>query len=219
MRIGLLAPLAGLLIGVVLTTAPAMAQHDEEAPKAAADAAGAHAQKEEDKTAFMGIKRWDLGIYTLVVFGLLLFILGRYAWGPIMQGLQKREDIIRRARDEAEQALGEAQKLRDELAAQRASAADEVRGLMDEARRDAQAVRDQARADAAKDIQAERDRLRREIDSARDQALQDIYTTAVHFAEEFARKAIGRKLDLSSDERRRLVDDALAELQQTVGKA
>jgi F-type H+-transporting ATPase subunit b len=216
---GLLAPLAGLLIGVVVGAGPAMAQHNEEAPKAAGDAAGGHAQKDDDKTAFMGIKRWDLGIYTLVVFGLLMFILGRYAWGPIIQGLQKREDIIRRARDEAEQALAEAQKFRDELAAQRASAADEVRGLMDEARRDAQALRDQMRADAAKDVQAERERLRREIDSARDQALQDIYTTAVQFAEEFAKKAIRRKLDLSPDERRRLVDDALTELQQTVGKA
>jgi F-type H+-transporting ATPase subunit b len=216
---GLLALLAALLIGVVLTGAPAMAQHNEEAPDAAADASGGHAQKKDDKAGFMGIKRWDLGIYTLVVFGLLMFILGRYAWGPIIQGLQKREDIIRRARDEAAQALAEAQKFRDELAAQRASAADEVRGLMDEARRDAQALRDQMRADAAKDVQAERERLRREIDSARDQALQDIYTTAVQFAEEFAKKAIRRKLDLSPDERRRLVDDALTELQQTVGKA
>jgi F-type H+-transporting ATPase subunit b len=196
-----------------------MAQHNEGAAKAVPDASGGHAQKDEDKTTFMGIKRWDLGIYTLVVFGLLLFILGRFAWGPIMRGLEKREDIIRRARDEAEQALAQGQKLRDELAAQRASAAEEVRGLMDSARRDAQAVRDQARADAAKDIQAERDRLRREIDSARDQALQDIYATAVHFAEEFAKKAIGRKLEMSPDERRRLVDEALTELHQTVAKA
>jgi F-type H+-transporting ATPase subunit b len=219
MRTGLFATLAGLLIGVALAAGTARAQAEHDAPKSTSAAKDEHAPKAKDDTGFMGIKRYDLGIYTLVVFGLLFFILGRYAWGPILQGLQKREDIIRRARDEAEQALAEAQKLRDELAAQRASAADEVRGLMDEARRDAQALRDQMRADAAKDVQAERERLRREIDSARDQALQDIYTTAVQFAEEFAKKAIRRKLELSPDERRRLVDDALTELQQTVGKA
>ena len=44
--------------------------------------------------------------------------------------------------------------------------------MLDEARRDAQVVKDQMKADAATEIQAERDRIRREIDMARDQALQ-----------------------------------------------
>ena len=38
----------------------------------------------------------DLGIYTLIVFGILLFILGKFAWGPVMSGLDKREATLAR---------------------------------------------------------------------------------------------------------------------------
>src|SRR6187549_3954264 len=52
---------------------------------------------------FTGIKRWDLGIYTLIVFGLLMFILAKFAWPLIKEGLEKREVNIRAALDEAKQ--------------------------------------------------------------------------------------------------------------------
>jgi hypothetical protein len=52
----------------------------------------------------------------------------------------------------------------------------ELRTALDEARRDAQAVKDQIKAEAAAaaEIQAERDRIRREIEQARDAALAEI---------------------------------------------
>ena len=49
-----------------------------------------------------GLKRYDLGIYTLVVFGILILILGKFAWGPMMSGLDKREATLRKAHDDAE---------------------------------------------------------------------------------------------------------------------
>src|SRR5947208_1091831 len=43
---------------------------------------------------FTGIKRYDLGIYTLIVFGILMFVLSKYAWPHIKSGLEKRETNI-----------------------------------------------------------------------------------------------------------------------------
>ena len=43
----------------------------------------------------------DLGLWTLVVFVLLLFVLGRFAWPKMIEGLKKREDRIRGALEEA----------------------------------------------------------------------------------------------------------------------
>jgi F-type H+-transporting ATPase subunit b len=211
-----LALVLGLLAGLSMAAAPAFA----DAPKEAG-ASGAHkekeGEKEKDPTAFMGIKSYDLAIWTLVVFGLLIFILGRYAWGPVMQGLQKREDAITQARSDAEMARGEAQKLLDEVKAQRAKANEEAAGILAEARKDADAFREAEKARTAADIQADRDRLKREIETARDQALQDIWARTVELASLVSTKAVRR--ELSVDDHRRLIDEALSELKQNVGKA
>ena len=57
----------------------------------------------------------DVAIWTLVVFLLLLFILGRFAWKPMLEGLRKREQSIHDAISEAERAREEAHRFRDQL--------------------------------------------------------------------------------------------------------
>jgi F-type H+-transporting ATPase subunit b len=157
-----------------------------------------------------GLKRYDLAIWTFVVFGLLIVVLGKYAWGPVMAGLDKREANLRKAHDDADTARLEAQKALDDVKARLAKANDEVRAMLDEARREAQTVKDRFKADAATEIQAERDRIRREIDMARDQALQEIYQQAVQLAALVSTKAIKRQL--TPADHQGLLDDALADL-------
>jgi F-type H+-transporting ATPase subunit b len=156
--------------------------------------------------------RIDLGVWTLIVFLGLLFILRKYAWQPMIQGLQQREQSIHEALAEAQRAREEAQRLRGELQAERDQAEQKVRDLMDEARRDAQRLTDEMSNKAKAEIQAERERLRREIKTARDQALQDIWNQAGQLATVISSKVIRR--ELNTDDHRRLVDEALTELRQ-----
>jgi F-type H+-transporting ATPase subunit b len=222
MRTGLiyrLAFVAGLLAACGLA-APAFADNaaaKKEGEKHAETKDGDHGEKEKDKTAFMGIKRYDLGIYTLIVFGALFFILGKYAWKPIMTGLQKREDAIVTARTDAERARSEAQKLLDEVKAQRAKSNEDVAAIIAEARKDADAFREAEKTRTAADIQAERVRLKREIETAKDQALQEIWSKSVELAALISAKAVHR--ELNPDDHRRLLDEALAELKQSVSVA
>lgn len=199
-----------------LVAAPAMAapegEHKADPAKKEGDKAGDH--KEKDKTGFMGIKRYDLGIYTLVIFGLIFVILGKFAWKPIMAGLEKREELINAARANAEKAREDAEKLLLEVKAQRAKGNEEVVALLAEARRDADNYREAERARASADIQADRERLKREIDTARDQALKELWEKTVQLAALVSSKALGRVV--SPDDHRRLVDEALVELQQEV---
>jgi F-type H+-transporting ATPase subunit b len=153
----------------------------------------------------------DLGVWTAIVFLLLLGILWKTAWGPMLEGLSKREKLIASARDEAVQAKAEAQKLRDQLQAEMAKAHDQVRGLLEEARKDAEKVKEGIVATARGEAAAERDRMIRDIDAARDAALQAITTRSVELATAISTKALGRSI--SADDHRRLVDEALAEMQ------
>lgn len=184
--------------------------------RAAADVgSGAHGEK--GGLDFTGIKRYDLGIYTLIVFGLLVFILAKVAWPKIREGLEKREAAIRGARDEAKQdradaeaRLAEAKKRLDATAAQ-------VKGMLDEARRDADALRAGEREAGARDAAAERERAKREIDAARDAALKDIYEQAVKLAALMSEKALRRTV--SAEDHRRLLDESLNELRDAAHKA
>jgi F-type H+-transporting ATPase subunit b len=159
--------------------------------------------------------RFDLGIWTIVIFVLLLLILRKFAWGPLLEGLTKREQSIRDAVEEAKKARDETTRVTAEFKAKMDQAYAEIPKMMDEARRDAQNLAEEMRAKANQDIQAERARLRREIDMARDQALQELWNQAAQLATLISAKAIGRSL--SEDDHRRLVDEALNEMGQVRG--
>lgn len=154
----------------------------------------------------------DLTIWTWVVFLLLFFILKKYAWGPMLEGLKKREDNIHQAMQEAQHARTEAQQLRNQLQAEVSKAHETVREILDEARRDAQHTKDEMVNQARQAIQDERERTRREIEMMRDQAMQELWNRTAELATQISNKAIRRSL--SVDDHRRLVDEALAGLGQ-----
>jgi len=91
-------------------------------------------------------------------------------------------------------------------------AQEKVREVLDEARRDAQNLRDEMVAKAKSEIQTERERLRHEIEMARDQALQQLWNQTAQLATLISAKAIRRELNV--EDHRRLVDEAIAELQE-----
>lgn len=156
--------------------------------------------------------RFDLTIWTIVVFGLLLLVLKKYAWGPMLEGLQKREHSIQGALDEAQRARDEAHRLRTQFQGEMDQASEKVRQMMEEARRDAQRTTDEMVAKARGEIQTERDRLRREIDRARDQALQELWAQTARLASLVSSKALRRQVTI--EDHRRLVDEAIADLRE-----
>ncbi len=176
-----------------------------------------HGEKKKGGLDFTGFKRYDLGIYTLIVFGLLLLVLSKFAWPHIAEGLRKREAVILGARDEAAKTKAEAEELRARLQKDFAEAQDKVRAMLDEARRDADALRATEREAGARDAQAERERAKREIEAAKDVALDEIYRQAVDLATTLSAKTLSRQI--TADDHRKLLDESLAELRQGAARA
>lgn len=160
--------------------------------------------------------RFDLMVYSIIVFLVLLFILKKFAWKPMLEGLQKREANIRSALAEAQRAREEAKRLSEELQHKINNAHETAREILEEARRDAQHTTEEMIARARGEIQIERDRLRREIETARDQALQELWNQTAQVASLVSSKAIRRYL--SAEDHRRLIDESLVELREA-GKA
>src|SRR5947209_3708570 len=90
----------------------------------------------------------DLALWTIVVFVLLFFILSKYAWKPMLEGLNKREQSIRGAVEEAKIARAETERLKAEFTRELEAAHQQIPKLMEEARRKAQELAEEMRAKA-----------------------------------------------------------------------
>jgi F-type H+-transporting ATPase subunit b len=152
----------------------------------------------------------DLALYTLAVFSLLLWILWKFAWDPIMAALETREKHIHGEIAEAERANAEAKRLLAEHDRKLAEVQNEVRAILDEARRDAQHTQDEILKQAQAEAQATRERAVREIEQAKDHALQELFHQAADVATEIAGQIVRRSLN--PQDHRDLVAQVIKEL-------
>jgi F-type H+-transporting ATPase subunit b len=183
----------------------------------AAAAANALGQDHGNQDSNMLAPRFDLTLWSIAIFILLFLVLRRYAWGPILEGLKKREQSIASAIEEAKKVREDMAKQHAEFQSQLAEANQQIPRLMEQARRDAEKLKEEMRVQASAEINNERQRLRREIDVAKDQALQDIWSQAANLATVISAQAIKRSL--TPDDHRRLVDDALREVEALAAKS
>lgn len=149
-------------------------------------------------------------IWTLIIFGLLLFVLGKFAWGPILSALQKREAFIRDSLSQAKQDRLDAEARLKELEQRLNSARDEASGIVEEGRRDAEAVKRKIEADARTEADAMIERAKREVGLARDSAVKELYDRAARLATEAASRIIGKEIDPAGHER--LINESIEEL-------
>jgi F-type H+-transporting ATPase subunit b len=90
-------------------------------------------------------------IWTLVIFVIVVFVLGKFAWGPVLGLLQERESFIHRALADAKRDRDAAEANLKEYAAKLQSAHAEAAALVEEARRDGERLREEIRQRAKGD--------------------------------------------------------------------
>ncbi len=154
--------------------------------------------------------RSDMAIWSLAVFLLLLGLLGKFAWKPIMDGLDKREQGIEHQIAETRKSNEEAKRMLVSYERRLAEASDEVRGMLEEARRDSEATKQAIVAEARKAAEDEQARAKHEIGLARDEALSSIALKAGDLAVEVAGKFLREKI--GKEDHSRLVRDSVASL-------
>ena len=151
----------------------------------------------------------DIGnvFWTVLIFVLVLVVLGKFAWGPILSTLQTRESFIHEAlakakadRDAAEARL---KQYEERLAGARA----EATAIVDEGRRDAEVVKRKIEADAKAEADKTIERAKHEIQIATDTATKNLYELSARLATEIAAKVIGR--ELSPQDHERLIAEAI----------
>lgn len=154
--------------------------------------------------------RTDLAVYTFAVFMLLLAILGKLAWPKIVAALEEREKRIEANIADAEAMNAEAKNMLAQHEAKLATAADQVRELLEEARRDAETTKSQIIAEAKDAADKERERAVREVDLAADRAMHKLVETSANMAVDWAGKVA--KQTITPERQAEIVREALGNM-------
>jgi F-type H+-transporting ATPase subunit b len=150
-------------------------------------------------------------IWTLVVFGLLLFILGRSAWPVLLQAVRDREKELERRLAEAAKAQEEAARLLEEHKKLLAGGRADAQALLNEAKVVAQKEREALLHKTREEQEQMLGRAKREIEMERERAVMALRSEAVDLSLAAASKLIQERLD--DDTNRKLVTQYLGSLE------
>lgn len=149
-------------------------------------------------------------IWTIVSFIILVAILSKYAWKPMVQALAEREDKIRSALEQADHARSEAAELLKKNEENMARAQREYQTMVREGKEMAEKLKEEilgkARQQAQQELQRASEEIQRNVDSARQQLRGEVADLAIKVAE----KILDESLD--AQKQKKIVDSFLGQL-------
>ena len=155
-----------------------------------------------------------LMIWTIVCFLITLFVLKRYAFGPIQKGIDERRERIRASLDEADRAREEARRLLEEHRALIGRAQTDAEEILSEARHVADANERRMREELEEDRQRRLEDTRKQIEAETRRALEQIRLEVVDLSMLAATKVTRKSLD--DADHKRLIEEAVGELDFSV---
>ncbi|MEI6061358.1 MAG: F0F1 ATP synthase subunit B [Bacteroidota bacterium] len=133
--------------------------------------------------------------WMLISFSLVMFVLGKYAWSPIMKGIHQREDTIERALEAANEAKKEMLQLKAGNEQLLREAKDERDALMRDARKMKDAILEEARVRASAESAKIVENARENIQIEKMAAINELKNQIASISIEIAEKLLGKELE------------------------
>ena len=151
-------------------------------------------------------------IIQAINFAILLWLLTRLLYKPLLGKMDERTKAIQKSLDEAQAARAQAQKERDEFAAKIQAANTEAQRIRAEALKDAadeqRRLVDAAKAEAARLVANAREEMDQDVRRARQELRREVADMAIAVSERLIKKS------LNDTDHRRIVDEAIAHMGQ-----
>jgi F-type H+-transporting ATPase subunit b len=151
-----------------------------------------------------------LMIWTIVCFLIALYVLKRFAFGPIQKMIDDRRERIEKSISDAEQARTEARELLEQHKKLMAEARGEADGIIAEARKTRESMDVRMREETETERQRRLEEIRKEVANETARALEQIRAEVADLTLEAASRVVGRALD--SDRDRELITEAIGAL-------
>ena len=152
-----------------------------------------------------------LYIWTIATFLILLWLLAKFAWRPLLAALEQRQETIRKSLDDAQQAKQDLERLNAESRKILAEARVQAESILSQTRTDASRLRDELKQKAQSEAAGVIKNAERQIQLETARALQQIRIEAVDLSVQIASKIIQR--NLSREDNERLIEDALRQVE------
>jgi F-type H+-transporting ATPase subunit b len=152
-----------------------------------------------------------LFIWTIVTFLVLLTLLAKFAWNPLLAALETRQNAIRKSLDDAQQAKLELEQLTTESGHIVQRARVEAEAVLSQSRADGDRLREEMRAKARAEADHIVKNAERQIQLETSRALEQIRREAVDLSVMIASKIIQR--NISKEDNERLIDEALRQVE------
>ena len=152
-----------------------------------------------------------LFIWTILTFLALVFLLAKFAWRPLLEALDIRQQGIRKALDDAQAAKQELERLQQESAQIIRKARVDAEAVMTQTRADADRLREELRQKAKAEAEGIMRNAERQIQLETGRAIQQIRAEAVDLSVSIASKILQR--NISKEDNERLIADALKQVE------
>lgn len=152
-----------------------------------------------------------LFIWTIVTFLVLLGLLAKFAWGPLLRALESRQESIKRSLEDAEWARKELERLQQESAKIIQQAHVEAESIISKTWSDAERLREEVKQTARKEAEGILRGAEQQIQLQTREALQQIRHEVADIAVMLASKVIER--NLSKEDNERLINETLKQMQ------
>jgi F-type H+-transporting ATPase subunit b len=152
------------------------------------------------ETAHSGFNGGDI-LYQLAMFIILLFLLKKFAWGPLMGIMKQREEHIANEINSAEQSRGEAKKLLEEQRNLLKEARTEAQGLIENAKKQGDLQRDEIISLARSEAERMKESAKLEIEQQKEKAVSAIREQVASLSVLIASKVIEKELSVEDQEK------------------
>lgn len=151
-----------------------------------------------------------LFIWTILTFLVLLFLLAKFAWGPLLKALDERQEMIRKSLHDADQATQDLKRLHQESAQIIAAARADAQSIVAKSRVAAETVREDLKQKAKEEADALVRGAQRQIQLETARAVQQIRHEVVDLSLAVASKLI--KKNLTQEDNDALIQDSLTQI-------
>ena len=152
-----------------------------------------------------------LFIWTILTFLVLVGLLAKFAWRPLLEALERRQAQIARSLDDAQRARQELERLQRESAQMMQQARVEAEAIISRSRSDAEQVREDIKQKSRAEAAAIVKNAERQIQLETARALQQIRHEAVDLSVTIASKILRR--NVSKEDNEGLIEETLKQVE------
>ncbi len=155
---------------------------------------------------------WAESAWTLLWFALLLLVLWKMAWKPLLKSLSDRQNHIQKEIDDAEKSRKQAQQVLDDYRSKLADAERQGREIINQRVKQAQSEAKEVEVQSRKQIEQMKIRFEADIEREKGDAQDQLWTQAGDIIQTIGQEVFGKALN--DDDNKRLISQAIERLKQ-----